>query len=52
MPADDIAWLKALVARSPLLDATLREHWQRVLEWLPPPARQELADILTSIECS
>jgi hypothetical protein len=50
MQPDDTAWLTSLVARSPLLDAGLREHWQRLLEWLPLPARAELAEILLSVE--
>ena len=50
MQADEAAWLKALVARSPILDARLREHWLGVLEWLPPAARSELAEILLSVE--
>jgi hypothetical protein len=53
MAADeqDAAWLRALVARSPLLpEAVLRKHWQRVIAWLPPAARHELADILLAAE--
>lgn len=44
---DDPAWLAALIVRSPLLpDATLRKHWQRIIPWLPPLLRYELAGIL------
>jgi hypothetical protein len=53
MAADpqDAAWLSALVARSPLLpEAVLRKHWQEVIDWLPPAARHELADILLAAE--
>jgi len=43
--------LVALIARSPLLpDAVLRKHWQRVIAWLPPVARHELAEILLTAE--
>jgi len=49
--AQDAEWLSALVARSPLLpDAVLRRHWQKVIAWLPPAARHELADILLAAE--
>jgi hypothetical protein len=49
--ADDPDWLEALVARSPLLpDAQLRQHWRRVIAWLPPAARQELAEVLLGVE--
>lgn len=51
MQADDPVWLRALVARSPLLaDASLRKHWQRLIPHLPPAARYELADILQECE--
>jgi hypothetical protein len=43
--------LEALIARSPLLpDAALRRHWRRLVPWLPPAARDELADILLDVE--
>jgi hypothetical protein len=49
--AQDAAWLSALVARSPLLaDEPLREHWEKVIAWLPPAARHELAEILLAAE--
>ena len=45
------AWLDGLIARSPALaDATLRRHWRRLVPWLPPAAREELADILLDLE--
>jgi hypothetical protein len=45
------AWLRALVARSPLLpEASLRRHWQRVIPWLPTPLRYQLAGILLDVE--
>jgi hypothetical protein len=48
---DDLAWLDALVARSPLLpDARLRRHWRTVLPWLSTPARYKLAASLRSVE--
>lgn len=48
---DDPHWLAALVARSPVLpEAALREHWQTVIAWLPPPLRYELAGILMEVE--
>jgi hypothetical protein len=48
---DDAEWLRALVARSPLLpEATLREHWARVIPFLPTALRYELAGILMEIE--
>jgi hypothetical protein len=44
-------WLRALVQRSQLLpDATLRQHWQHLIPWLPTAARYELAAILLEIE--
>jgi hypothetical protein len=47
----DAAWLSALVERTPLLpDATLRQHWQTVIPWLPTAERYELAAILLGIE--
>ncbi|MBV8716463.1 MAG: hypothetical protein JO318_01585 [Chloroflexi bacterium] len=49
--ADDVEQLRLLIKRSPLLpESALRRHWQNVLEWLPPAARYELADILLSFE--
>jgi hypothetical protein len=49
--AADTAWLEALVADSPLLpEAVLRRHWRRVIAWLPLAARDELAEILLSVE--
>jgi hypothetical protein len=48
---DDVAWLDALVAGSPLLpDAALRRHWRKVIAWLPLAAREELAEVLQSVE--
>lgn len=48
---DDPAWLRALIARSPLLpDATLRAHWQSLVPWLPVELRYELAGILLDVE--
>lgn len=45
------AWLDGLIARSPALaDTTLRRHWRRLTAWLPPAAREELADILLELE--
>jgi hypothetical protein len=47
----DNAWLDGLIARSPALaDAALRRHWRRLVPWLPPAARDELADILLEFE--
>jgi hypothetical protein len=49
-PADP-AWLRTLVERTPLLpDTALREHWLRVIPWLPTAARYELAATLRHIE--
>jgi hypothetical protein len=49
-PEDD-AWLKELVGRSRLLpEPMLRHHWQRLIPWLPSPARYELAAILLEFE--
>jgi hypothetical protein len=49
--ADDAQQLRDLIGRSALLpEASLRRHWQTVLDWLPPAARYELADILLSFE--
>jgi hypothetical protein len=43
--------LDGLIARSPTLpDAALRRHWQHLVPWLPPAAREELADILLEFE--
>ena len=43
--------LEALIARSPVLaDASIRAHWQRLVPWLPPAARDELAGILLDVE--
>jgi hypothetical protein len=43
--------LRQLVAGSPLLpDAALRSHWLRVIDWLPPAARQELWEVLLAAE--
>lgn len=51
MEAEDTARLEVLVRGSPLLpDATLRKHWQKVIAWLPPAAKYELAEILRSAE--
>ncbi|HEY3064065.1 MAG TPA: hypothetical protein VGL99_34270 [Chloroflexota bacterium] len=48
---DDPAWLRELVARSPLLpDPALRKHWQRLIPWLPKPQRYELAATLLEAE--
>jgi hypothetical protein len=48
---DDPEWLRALVARSPLLpEASLREHWARVIPWLTPALKYELAGILMDVE--
>jgi len=44
-------WLRELIARSPLLpEAALKHHWQRLVAWLPPAARQELSEILVDVE--
>jgi hypothetical protein len=51
--AADTQWLEALVADSPLLpEAALRQHWRRVIAWLPLAARDELAEIVLSVEAS
>jgi hypothetical protein len=43
--------LDGLIAHSPALpDAALRRHWRRVVPWLPPAAREEMADILLDFE--
>jgi hypothetical protein len=48
---EDTAWLTTLVERTPLLpDAPLKQHWLRVIPWLPTPARYELAATLREIE--
>jgi hypothetical protein len=48
---EDVEWLRALVARSPLLpEASLRRHWRRVIPWLPTALRYELAGILMDVE--
>jgi hypothetical protein len=49
--AEDAQELRSLIRRADLLpEAALRRHWQTVLDWLPPAARYELADILLSFE--
>ena len=48
---EDPEWLAALVERSPVLpEAALREHWKKVIPWLPTPLRYELAGILMDVE--
>ena len=48
---EEEAWLHELIGRSPLLpEAALQRHWQRLVAWLPPAARQELAEILVDVE--
>jgi hypothetical protein len=48
---EDPAWLDALVVRSALMpDATFREHWRRLIPWLPTGARYELAATLLDAE--
>jgi hypothetical protein len=49
-PEND-AWLRLLLDRSPLLiQDELREHWLRLISWLPVAARYELAAILLEVE--
>jgi hypothetical protein len=49
-PEND-GWLNELVGRSTLLaEPSLRRHWQRLIPWLPTPARYELAAILLDFE--
>jgi hypothetical protein len=49
-PAND-AWLGELIDRSPLLpEASLRQHWRRLLPWLSTGARYELAAVLLDVE--
>jgi hypothetical protein len=49
-PEND-AWLRSLVDRSPLLNQReLRQHWSRLISWLPVAARYELAAILLEVE--
>jgi hypothetical protein len=49
-PESDV-WLQTLVDRTALLpDPSLRAHWRRVVPWLPPQARYELAAILLDID--
>jgi len=44
-------WLEMLIGRSPVLaDAAIRRHWRRLVPWLPPAARYELASILLEVE--
>jgi hypothetical protein len=48
---DHPEWLRALVARSPLLpDPDVRRHWQRVIPWLSTAQRYELAATLLEVE--
>ena len=48
---DDPNWLSDVVNRSPLLpDADLRAHWRRVIPWLRPDQRYELAACLLWFE--
>jgi hypothetical protein len=48
---DDVAWLRALVRRSPILnDAAVRRHWLKVIPWLAPAERYALAGVLLEIE--
>jgi hypothetical protein len=48
---EDPAWLQTLVEGTPLLpDPGLREHWTRVIPWLPIAARYELAATLREVE--
>jgi hypothetical protein len=48
---DDLAWLSGLVGRSPLLaDVQVRQHWLKLLPWLPTQARYTLAAVLLEIE--
>jgi hypothetical protein len=48
---EDPAWLSGLVQRSCALpDIGLREHWTRVIPWLPTELRYELAGILMEVE--
>jgi len=47
----DPAWLTALVERTPLLPSErLRQHWIRVIPWLPIAACYELAAALREVE--
>jgi hypothetical protein len=50
---DSDAWLRQLIARSPLLaDGDLRRHWQTLVPRLPRSARYELAAVLLEVEYS